>query len=182
MTATLLQTAPQFRLDFNLAKAGEYYKKTNKTFVEGSLVTGAYNRSVKVAFECKLAENGVVRNDYDDGRMVFNLPVTLDTDDAKALRVLSNRLVEESVKQTIDDEDKWEFLPVLKSDRPWYMKIKMRSGKFVPVINGGEVTRDNYSYFGQIGEKVKVVGTFSIWMNPERGQFGLKFDAVTIDY
>ena len=181
MSATLVQTAPQFRLDFNLAKAVDYYKKTNKTFVEGSLVTGAYNRSVKVAFECRLAENGVKRNEYD-GNVSFCVPVSLDKAEAKALQILSNRMVEESLEQTRDDEDKWEFMPVLRSDRPWYMKIKMRSGKFVPVINGGQVNRDTYEHFGQTGDKVKVVGTFSIWMNPERGQFGLKFDPVTIDF
>ena len=33
-----------------------------------------------------------------------------------------------------------------------------------------------------VAARQTIVGTFGIWMNPEQGQYGIKFDAKTIDY
>ena len=182
MAATLIDTLPQFRLDFDLTKALQTYTKTRNSYAEGSLSKGVFNRDTQVSFQAKLAANGVQMMGYD-GRTTYTLPITLGKKEQGALQALGNRMVEEASRQTEDDEDKWEFVPSARGGHSWNVKIKQdRMKNFVPVINGGEVTKYRYENTGQMGEKVEIVGTFGIWMNPEKGQYGIKFDATRITF
>lgn len=182
MSATLVETLPSFRLDFNLAKALETYSKTRNTYAEGSLCRGAFNRATQIGFEATLAGRGVVRMEYE-GKVSYVMPVTLGKKELKAMYSLGNRMVEEATRQTENDEDKWEYVSSVRADKPWYVKVKLdRKGEFIPAINDGEVNRHTFEKFGEMGAKVNIVGTFGIWMNPERGQYGIKFDAQRIDF
>jgi hypothetical protein len=182
MSATLVETLPLFRLDFNLTKALEGYAKTKNSYAEGSLCRGAFNRATPIGFEAKLGGRGVQRMEFD-GKTSFVLPVFLGAKEMKAMRALGNRLVEEATKQTKNDEDQWEFVSSVRADKAWNVKVKLnRQGGFMPEINGGEVTRDSFEGCGSPDDKVKIVGIFGIWMNPERGQFGIKFDCQRIDF
>ena len=182
MAATLVEVLPQFRLNFDLGKALETHGRTHKTFFEGSLDRGVFKRDTTVSFEANLAARGVKRQEFD-GRVSFALPINLGKAEMTALRTLNNRLVKEAELQTQGMEDQWEFVPTTRADKAWFMKVKTtKTGEFVPEINGGEVTQRGYEGVGDIGAKVKVEGRFGIWMNPERGQYGLKFDAIRIDF
>jgi len=182
MSATLVETLPACRPVFDLAKALETYSRTHNTYAEGSLTRGVFNRPTQMGFEAKLAGRGVQRMEYE-GKISYVMPVTLNKKDLKALYTLGNRLVEEATRQTEKDEDKWEYVSSVRADKPWYIKIKLdRKGDFIPAINGGDVNRNTFEMFGQGGESVEIVGTFGIWMNPERGQYGIKFDAQRIDF
>ena len=182
MSATLLDTLPKFRLDFDLIKALETYTKTRNSYAEGSLSKGVFNRDTQVSFQGKLADNGVQMREYD-GKTSYTLPITLGKKEQGALQALGNRMMEEASRQTEDDEDKWEFVPSARGGKSWNIKIKQdRMKNFVPEINGGDVTKHRYENTGQIGDKVEIVGTFGIWMNPEKGTYGIKFEAQRITF
>ena len=72
-------------------------------------------------------------------------------------------------------------MPPVRGSRIWNVKVKLNKGEFVPVINRGTVNTNELTS-AEIGDEVTIVGTFGIWMNPEQGQYGIKFDAKTIDY
>ena len=182
MSATLIDTLPSFRIDFNLQKALSDYTKNRKSFAEGALCRGAFNRTTQIGFEATLAGNGV-HSFGNDGRVTYIMPVTLGKKEMKAMHALGARMVEEATRQTVNDKDKWEYKSPVKTDGVWNVKIKVdRNEDFIPEINGGEVNQTTFSNFGHPGEKVEIVGVFGIWMNPERGQYGIKFDAQRIDF
>jgi len=179
--ATLVETFPQLRPDFNLIKALTQYQKTKNSYAEGYLKQGAFNRDIQIQFQAVM-EAPIQRFDFD-GKITFTMPLKLGKEEMKAVRTLCNRMVEEAIDQTKEETDQWEFLPFVKADKPWYMKIKLdRQGRFMPKINNGEVTRENYERYGQKGDKANILGTFGIWMNPERGQYGLMFNALEVDF
>jgi hypothetical protein len=105
----------------------------------------------------------------------------LDDKDLKTLKELCQRVEEFAAEQTLGDDDQWEFMSPIKGNDVWYLKVRVKNGEFVPVINGGKVTIGNPGKT-EVGDKVKVVGKFGLWMNPKIGQYGIKFEAKTIDF
>lgn len=182
MSVTLQKTLPRFKIIMDLKETLKTYTNSNKksTFVEGSLSTGVFARTVDVTINARTQDIGIQRFTFE-GRDTYSLPVNLDSEDLKVFEDLCKRVVEFGEAQTVGDDDQWEFLSPVKDNKTWYIKVRVKNGEFVPVINGGEVTMGKPSP-AKVGDKVKIVGKFGVWMNPKLGQYGIKFDAKTIDY
>jgi hypothetical protein len=180
MSKTLVETLPRFKINLDLKEAVKTYEKKKTTFVEGALYTGTFARTVDVTIKARAHDEGIQRFTFD-GRDTYSIPIKLDDKDLKTLKELCQRVEEFAAEQTLGDDDQWEFMSPIKGNDVWYLKVRVKNGEFVPVINGGKVTIGNPGKT-EVGDKVKVVGKFGLWMNPKIGQYGIKFEAKTIDF
>ena len=180
MSKSLVETLPQFKINLDLKAAEKIHEKKKTTFVEGALYTGKFARAVDVTVNARAQADGIQRFTFD-GEDTYSIPVELDLKDLEALYDLCERVTDDAKAQTSGDADEWQFKSPVRIDGVWYVKIKVKGGEFVPVINGGKVTMGDQGKC-QVGDKVKVVGRFGLWMNPEIGTYGVKFEAKTIDF
>jgi hypothetical protein len=180
MSKSLVETLPRFKINLDLKDAVKAYEKTKTTYVEGALYMGRFARTVDVTIDARAQAEGIQRFTYE-GKDTYSIPLELDPKDLTALYDLCGRVREEATAQTLGDDDQWQFKDPVRIDGVWYLKVRVKGGEFVPVINGGKVTMGDQGKC-EVGDKVKVVGRFSLWMNPKIGEYGIKFEAKTIDF
>ena len=175
-----LATLARFRPDFNLKKAYKTYLNNGSTFAEGALCRGAFRRENLVEISAKLSERGVIKSKYDE---TYTLPVKLSKKDIGDFEVLEESLREVAARQISGDDEPWIFMPTVKGENIWNVKIRLNQSKdFQTEVNRGTVNSRHYEGTGEIGDKVNIVGAFSIWMNPQSGTYGVKFDAKQITF
>lgn len=178
--STLVKEFPKFNISLDLQKAEEQYSIDNaKSFLSGSFLSPKNAREVEIKIEAVTAGAGLIENRWGDD-VSYSLPLTLSEKDILAMESLSSRLVNEVFKQTRDGE--WELCNPLKKDNIWYVKCKVKRGVFTTRINNGKVSLDNCNNCVDKNTPVVVVGTFSIWMNAARNQYGVCFAAKSIDF
>lgn len=176
----LVKEFPKFNISLDLQKAEEEYAKDKtKSFMMGSFLSPKGAREVEIKIDAEAAGKGLIENTWGDD-VSYSLALKLCDKDIVAMENLSTRLINEVYKQSSTKD--WEFCNPLKSDNVWYVKCKVKRGVFVTRINNGEVTLDNYNGVVDKGVSVHVVGTFSIWMNASRNQYGVCFAAKSIDF
>lgn len=179
---SIQKTLPKFKITMDLGETLKSYitGKNKSSFVEGGLTTGVFARTTIVTINARTKDEGIQRFTFDT-RDSYTLAVKLEEKDLFEFENLCKRVEELGLEQCKDDDDPWEFKSPIKEDKTWYVKVRVKNHEFLPVINGGLVTMDK-PCATEAGDKVKIVGTFGVWMNPKLGQFGIKFDAKTIDF
>lgn len=181
MSKSLVETLPRFKINLDLKEAVKTYEKKKTTFVEGALYTGTFARTVDVTINARMHDDEGIQRFTFDGKDSYSIALDLETNDLQTLYDLCEKVTESADMQTRGDDDQWEFKSPVRHNGVWYVKVRVKNGEFIPVINGGAATMTKPGQ-AETGDKVKIVGKFGLWMNPKIGQYGIKFDAKTIDF
>lgn len=179
MSTTISESFPRFDISMDLSRAESLYASDkSKSFSAGALLLGKFQREARVRIHAKAAAQGLIKEVWN-GEFAYTLAVNLSDTDLNFMKDLCNRIHEEAFKQTGDDD--WEFVNPLKNNT-WYVKCKTKKGEFMASINNGKVNPEKCEGIISYGTSVDIVGTFSIWMNGARGQYGICFNTDTIDF